>query len=123
MFEFAWPWMGFLVVLPLLVRLLAPALREGGRLGALRFPHLDRLRMAFRAHTGADRSPNMLFATLLWLAWIGLVGAVMQPQIVDQMAEVTTEGYDIMLAVDLSGSMAALDFSNGDDRVNRLDVA
>jgi Ca-activated chloride channel family protein len=27
-----------------------------------------------------------------------------------------------MLAVDLSGSMHALDFSNGDERLNRLDV-
>jgi Ca-activated chloride channel homolog len=122
MFEFAWPWMGLLILLPLLVRLLAPALRDGGRLSALRFPHLENIRLAFKTGVAAERNTGMLFAALLWLAWAGLVGAMMQPQIVDQMAEVTSEGYDIMLCVDLSGSMAALDLSNGDN-ANRLDAA
>lgn len=123
MFEFAWPWMGLLVLLPLLVRLLAPALRRADRLATLRFPRLDMVKNAFGAYSQSDFRQGKLFLVLLWLAWLGLVGALMRPQIVDQMAEVTSEGYDIMLAVDLSGSMQALDFSNGDQRVNRLDVA
>jgi Ca-activated chloride channel family protein len=56
------------------------------------------------------------------LLWLSLTGALMQPQMVDQYTQVRNKGYDLMLAVDLSGSMRALDFSSMSRRVNRLDV-
>lgn len=122
MFSFAWPWMGLLLALPLLVRWLLPASTRHQALPVLRFPHLERLKAAyagFKAHGASGR----LFLFMFSLFWLLTVLALMRPQIVDQMTEVENEGYDIMLAVDLSGSMRALDFSRGDKRVNRLDVA
>lgn len=123
MFAFAAPWMAVLLVLPFIVRWFAPAVRRGALLRALRFPRLERLESAFAALKRRDVAPGPLFAILATLAWLGLTGALMQPQIVDQMTEIENRGYDIMLAVDLSGSMRALDFSTPQKMVNRLDVA
>ncbi|MEN8176518.1 MAG: VWA domain-containing protein, partial [Pseudomonadota bacterium] len=59
---------------------------------------------------------------LVWVAWAALVTAVMRPQWLETQSEVVTEGYDLMLAVDVSRSMEALDFSVGGQPVNRLAV-
>lgn len=57
------------------------------------------------------------------LAFVGLVllvGALARPQRVEDKREVRSEGYDIMLAIDLSTSMRAEDFEKNGERMNRL---
>ena len=57
------------------------------------------------------------------LAFTGLallVAALARPQEVEDKREVRSEGYDIMLAIDLSTSMRAEDFERDGERVNRL---
>lgn len=57
------------------------------------------------------------------LAFIGLtllILALARPQRVEDKREVRTEGYDIMLAVDLSTSMRAEDYEKAGTRMNRL---
>ncbi len=49
-----------------------------------------------------------------------LVVALARPQRVEDKREIRTEGYDIMLAIDLSTSMLAEDYERGDVRINRL---
>jgi Ca-activated chloride channel family protein len=59
----------------------------------------------------------------LALAMLGLalmVGALARPQRVEDKREVRSEGYDIMLAIDLSTSMRAEDFEKEGERINRL---
>lgn len=60
----------------------------------------------------------------LFLVWVLLILALMHPQKVQRISKTITKGYDIMLAVDLSRSMMALDFAdlNSSDKRNRLDV-
>lgn len=61
--------------------------------------------------------------TLPWvrtLALILVVGALARPQQGLEQFKVTTEGVDIVLAIDRSGSMDALDFVENGERVNRL---
>lgn len=123
MFGFSWPWMGLLILLPLLARYLLPALKRQAILPEVLFPHLERLESAFQTYVPRDRKAARLFLILMSLLWICLVGALMRPQFVDQIKQVDNKGYDIMLAVDLSGSMKALDFSTKTETVNRLDVA
>jgi Ca-activated chloride channel family protein len=123
MFTFSWPWMGLLLLLPLLVRFLLPALKFKSVFPILRFPHLNILQSAFPAYSLQDKKTGKPFLILLALLWLCLVLAMMRPQFVDQLTEVENKGYDIMLAVDLSGSMRALDFSTEKQTVNRLDVA
>jgi len=45
-----------------------------------------------------------------------------RPQLGEGHTEVTTNGIDIVLGLDVSGSMQALDFKAGDRRVNRIEV-
>jgi Ca-activated chloride channel family protein len=63
---------------------------------------------------------------LFWL-WPLLAAALMivglaRPQRTHSRTEVTTNGIDIVLALDVSGSMQALDFLVGGRRVNRIQV-
>ncbi len=57
----------------------------------------------------------MAFAGLALLA-----GALARPQRVEDKREVRSEGYDIVLAIDLSTSMRAEDFEKDGERINRL---
>jgi Ca-activated chloride channel homolog len=49
-----------------------------------------------------------------------VVGALARPQRIEDKREVRSQGYDIMLAVDLSGSMLSEDYEKGGERMNRL---
>jgi Ca-activated chloride channel family protein len=49
-----------------------------------------------------------------------VVGALARPQRIEDKREVRSQGYDIMLAVDLSGSMLSEDYEKDGDRINRL---
>lgn len=57
------------------------------------------------------------------LAFVGLtllIVALARPQRVEDKHEVRTQGYDIILAIDLSTSMRAEDYEKGGERLNRL---
>jgi Ca-activated chloride channel family protein len=51
-----------------------------------------------------------------------LILALARPQWLDEQKRVTGEGYDLMLAIDLSGSMLAEDYERNGEPLNRLDV-
>jgi len=124
MFSFAWPWMAFLLALPVLVRFLGRPVKVGNAPNAPQvfFPYVDRLRAIFPAH-GRARQFGRLYAILLGFLWLSLTCALMRPQLVDQFMQFQNSGYDLMLAVDLSGSMQALDYSkSGGAQLSRLDV-
>lgn len=52
------------------------------------------------------------------LALISIIVALARPQSTNQLRNVTTEGIDIMISLDISGSMLAMDF-----KPNRMEVA
>lgn len=60
-----------------------------------------------------------LLPLLRWLALALMIGAVARPQLVDSQQIIKGEGVDISLALDISGSMASLDFEPD----NRLETA
>ncbi|HEX2854698.1 MAG TPA: VWA domain-containing protein [Opitutaceae bacterium] len=53
-------------------------------------------------------------------ALVLLIAALARPQRVEDKREVRSQGYDIMLSIDLSGSMRAEDYEKGGERINRL---
>ena len=61
-----------------------------------------------------------------WPAAFAVVGIILlivglaRPQIVEDKREVKQQGYDLMLAIDLSGSMLAEDYERDGERINRL---
>lgn len=118
MIQFAWPWLFLLLPLPWLARRLLPP-ADLGMSSALRAPFLDELdRLPRSAQTlRIDRS-QMLWAAAL--AWLLLVAASARPQWLGEPIEQTVSGRDLMLAVDLSGSMEITDFMLQGRQVDRL---
>ena len=128
MFNFGWPWMALLLPLPLVVRMLwartqHPSDAEAdGRQTVLLHPSLGNLEGAFSSRKPRTSLASKLYAILLGLLWIALVLAMMRPQWMEPYTETKTEGYDLMLAVDASHSMDALDFTVADRQVTRMSV-
>ncbi len=128
MLSFHWPWFGLLLPVPLLAWLWG-RWRVRSRdhrpaqvpQDALLHPALERLGEAFASR---PLTPARLrqWRWLLPLVWTALVLALMRPQWLQLHREVSTRGHDILLAIDVSRSMEALDFSAGGRRVPRLAV-
>ena len=104
-----------LAALPLL------ALLRGriGRTAALLYPSADLVRSIGRGVTANAGSAR---TTLRLLALALLILALARPQQGLGTAEVETSGIDIVLAIDVSGSMRALDFELDGKRADRLEV-
>jgi Ca-activated chloride channel family protein len=109
------PWLLLLLALiPLLLR--AQRIR---RQPALRYPVLDAVRAV---GPGRRVRWRWLLPALRVAALALLVVALARPQLGKAATQIFTEGIDIMLAVDVSGSMLAEDFQVDGQRVNRLDA-
>lgn len=115
--EFTTP--AFFALLPAPLLLLAfsrPAPDEGRGLtlpGSIR----DRLKGRAGASAGSRFSWPLAAAGV---AWMGLVLALAGPRVADAVAALPASGRDIMLALDLSGSMAKEDFQLDGAVVSRL---
>lgn len=118
MIEFIWFWALWFLPLPLLIRYLFPAARVQQD-ASLRVPFIEDFQQIDSrvSVAGKPRKWPLFFATL---AWCCLVLAAMRPQWVGEPIELPTSGRDLMLAVDLSGSMQAEDFKLGGVQLNRL---
>ena len=117
MIHFAWPWVLVLLPLPWLLRWWLPAapVREA----ALRVPFAGDFAQGDDAHGPLRGSPRHW----LWLAaagWLLLVGAAARPQWLGEPIALPVSGRDMMLAVDLSGSMQQEDFLLNGQAVDRL---
>ncbi|HIE00321.1 MAG TPA: VWA domain-containing protein [Thiotrichaceae bacterium] len=125
MFTFQWPWLALLLPLPLIVWRFWPAQsRRTEQLPQLRLPAIERIQQAFaQLDFSKTRRRLQWRGFFLTLCWISLVIALMYPQWLDKHIEVIQTGYDLMLAVDLSGSMETPDFfTRRKQQINRLDA-
>ncbi|MDI1230992.1 MAG: VWA domain-containing protein [Methylobacter sp.] len=119
MIYFEWPWLLAALPLPLLIRWLVPA-KMLVEQAALKVPFLDDFSDAeTRAVSQSQQWPLLLAA----LAWLLLVIACTRPQWLGEPIEQAVSGRDLMLAVDLSGSMEEQDFVINKRAVDRLTAA
>jgi Ca-activated chloride channel homolog len=123
MLEFAWPWMFALLPLPLLVWWWLPPYRA--RLASVQVPFFERLAAATgqTPQRGAvvlqRRAVQMIAAILIWLL---IVAALARPQWVGDPLTHEVSARDLILAVDISGSMDQPDFRDaGGQMLTRLD--
>jgi Ca-activated chloride channel family protein len=128
-FEFHWPWAALLLPLPLILPWLWPVRAQGreeptleGQRVTLLHPQISALQAAFTARRPGLRLTGWLYRALLYLLWMALVVALMRPQWLTPYTEISTPGYDLMIAVDASHSMEALDFTVEGRPVNRMSV-
>jgi len=117
MIEFAWIWVFLVLPLPWLIRRWMPAAPEQGR-AALRTPFLDEFERLSSSQGIKRAKPHVLWIALA--GWVFLVGAAARPQWLGEPIEQAVSGRDLMLAVDLSGSMEIEDFFLHGRAVDRL---
>ncbi len=117
MWSLAWPWALLALPLPFLVNRFMPetsSLQDAG----LKVPNFGGFAVL------ADRSQaEQLLSWRMWIAiiaWILLVIAAARPERIGDELDVPVSGRNLMLAVDLSGSMDQKDFELGAHRVDRL---
>ncbi len=117
MWSLAWPWMLLVLPLPLLARALLSPVTETQEAG-LKVPSFK----GFAVLTNRSEVEQLL-NWRVWLAiiaWALLVLAAARPERIGDELDVPVSGRNLMLAVDLSGSMDAKDFELGNRRVDRL---
>jgi Ca-activated chloride channel family protein len=119
MIEWLWPWVFWALPLPLLVRFLLP-LSERAE-AALTVPSLGDFSSITTAHSG-EPARRLWKIILLSLAWTFLVTAAARPQLIGDPVSLPASGRDLMLAVDISGSMGTEDMQVQGDFVDRLSV-
>ncbi|MFQ5635253.1 MAG: VWA domain-containing protein [Gammaproteobacteria bacterium] len=117
MWSLAWPWMLLALPLPLVIAAVLPPVTVTAEAG-LKVPSLA----SFTVLTGRSEAEQLL-NWRVWIAiiaWVLLVLAAARPERIGDELDVPVSGRNLMLAVDLSGSMDAKDFELGNRRVDRL---
>ncbi len=117
MIQFAWPWAFLLLPLPYLIYRLFPK-AEQLEDSALWVPSLQPFAIAKTGSAAPPKKRWQLFIVIL--CWVLLITSSARPQWLGQPVELPISGRDLMLAVDLSGSMQVEDFEIAGDNVDRL---
>jgi Ca-activated chloride channel family protein len=116
-FQFQYPWvLGLLALLPVYAILRGRV----GKLSALLYPSADLARAAgAAARAAAGRLLVFLRLLVVGLCIVALAG----PRFANDHTETQASGVEIMLVLDLSWSMMALDMGGPQERVSRFDIA
>jgi Ca-activated chloride channel family protein len=122
--QFEYPWAFGVALMPVLMYWLAPEFRDRGE--AVRAPFFARL----VSITGASPRPAAVvlgktwMQKLVWLViWVLIVISLARPQWVGDAIVRETSARDMLLIVDLSGSMEAQDFTDeSGEKISRLEA-
>ncbi|MCV6626834.1 MAG: VWA domain-containing protein, partial [Cellvibrionaceae bacterium] len=114
MFEFIWPWVFLLLPLPLLALRLLP--RADAQGAALMVPFYQQLAGAEQE----QRRHSWFKFILLSIAWLALLSAAARPMWIGEPVQLPSSGRDLLLAVDISGSMKQVDMEIKGERFTRL---
>ncbi len=117
MIDLQWPWVLATLPLPLLAWLLPPA-----RSGARNALHLPFYRELPGASDNRETATPRWLRLIAWLAWALLVVAAARPQWLGEAVTLPVSGRDLMLAVDVSGSMEQADYELNGRALSRLDL-
>ncbi len=117
MWSLAWPWVLLALPLPLIFRYLLPEAKGLSEAG-LRVPSIESF-STLKDRSGTEQLLNWRFWIAV-IAWMLLVLAAARPERIGEELDVPVAGRNLMLAVDLSGSMDQKDFELVGRRVDRL---
>ena len=119
MFEFTWPWIFLLAPLPWLLRRWLPVAESGeATLNVSFLPELEAL-AGRRARANLSAWQQQLPFALIWLL---LLLAAARPEWVGEPLPLAASGRDLMVAVDVSGSMEQRDMQWQGQDVDRLSL-
>ena len=111
MIHLAWPWMALLLPLPWLLYLWRQPAEPRG--STVFVPMAMTLTPGSTDISVASKTGRWIFAAI----WLLLVVAAMRPQWLGEPQPVPTTGRRLMLAIDVSGSMATQDMAGGASRL------
>ena len=120
MIEWMWPWILLLTPLPWLIRKFLPPARS--QQPALRAPFFQEWQSLSADQKGRGRSSGMGSLVLLWLVWVLVLIATARPVWIGEPIELPKSGRDLMLSVDISGSMRIEDMQVGQVLARRIDA-
>lgn len=112
MIEFVYPWAFVLLIVPFAVTLFAPAYKE--RKSSIKVPYFARLVdvTGEKPQTGAVLlNRNNLQRLIVAFSWLCIVTAIAKPEMIGEPINQEKSARDLMIAVDLSGSMSVEDFT------------
>lgn len=115
--QFMWPWVFLLLPLPVLLRFLLPE-SNNNQETPLHVPFIEDFSSVQQGKGLINR--NKLMIILAGTAWFLFILACARPQWLGERVDIPVSGRDLMMAVDLSGSMAAEDFEINGRVLNRL---
>ncbi len=116
--QFAWPWAFAVLPLPLVFIWLLPRATLTND-AALRVPFFHALQTAVGHSNTAHPRMRLLLAIMAWLL---LINAAARPQVLGETVQLPVTGRDLLLAVDISGSMQTEDMVLSNRRATRLEV-
>ena len=116
MLEWLWPWVFVAAPLPLLIYQLSGG--ESPQPAALQAPVATRWKSLGTANTHSRTGRAHWW--ILWLVWMLLITATARPQWIGEPIELPNTGRDLMLGLDLSGSMQIEDMQVGSRLVPRI---
>lgn len=115
--QFVWPWIFLFLPLPVILRLLLPESNRNQET-PLRVPFIEDFSSVQQGKGLINR--NKMLAIIASTAWFLFILACARPQWLGERVDIPVSGRDLMMAVDLSGSMAAKDFEINGRTLNRL---
>jgi Ca-activated chloride channel family protein len=116
MLEFQFSWLLWLAPLPLLMYFVRPKKQEEV---ALRVPFFQQA-MALQQQEGRKTRIRPLRYLALWTIWLAALLAAANPQWLGEPVSIQGSGRDLLLAVDISGSMQIEDMQLQGRAINRL---
>nr|WP_067293625.1 VWA domain-containing protein [Marinobacterium profundum] len=120
MLSLDWPWLLLLAPLPWLIyRFAHPARRQQA---ALQVPFFDQLQRSDGVNSARIPGSLRLRLALLSLIWLALLLSAARPQWLGDPLPVAPSGRDLLLAVDISGSMGTQDMPQDGQLLDRLTV-
>lgn len=120
MIELIWPWVWLLLPLPFLIRHFAPAAQQSEV--ALVVPFFSRFKNINEQTRDSQLSSSRSTFWLALFIWCLLLAAASRPQWMGEPVPVSSSARDIIMAVDISGSMKRTDLKLNNEPVTRLEV-
>ncbi len=122
-FQFAYPYVAFLAVLPILIYWLLPAIKN--RSTALLYPYFDRTALISkqRPKKASYIKKRSWFASIsMYIIWLLLLLAMASPELVGKPEKKIKTSRNFLILADLSFSMANRDWVIDNNRVTRWEA-
>lgn len=119
MIQMAYPWILLAIILPFIIRFILPKAKTQS--GALKVPFFKQLALSF-TNNNSDNSNVSALKYLAILIWVLLVVSGSGIQYLGKPLTIPQSGRDLMMAIDLSGSMQTEDMVVNGRALTRIEV-